>query len=371
MKVPFLDLKGVNERFKEDFNSIFNEFQQEGFYILGNQLCNFEKEFAAYCNVKHSIGVGNGYDALFLLLRAYIELGKLKLGDEVVVPSNTFVATVLSVKNAGLKPVLVEPNINSHNINVTKVKDAITPKTKMIIATHLYGQLADMDSLRHVANEKNLYLIADAAQAHGAKNKKGYRAGAIADAAIFSFYPSKNLGALGDGGAITTNDNELANCVKQIRNYGSFEKYKHDSFGVNSRLDELQAAFLRKKLLLLDSDNKHRRIIAKKYLEHIDNPSITLPFWDGLENHVFHLFVIQCEERDKLKAFLKEKNVETLIHYPIAIQKQKCFEEDFGLKPLELTEKLSEMVLSLPISPVMNFKEVDYVINAVNQFKIS
>ncbi len=367
MKVPFLDLKAINNRFNISFLDSFDQFLEGGYYILGNELKSFEKEFASYCGTKYAYGVGNGYDALYLILRGYMALGKLREGDEVIVPSNTFIATILSVVNAGLKPIMVEPD-TKFNIDVELVENQVNVKTKALIATHLYGQMASTTVLSEICHRNNLLFITDAAQAHGAENKNGERAGGLSDAAAFSFYPSKNLGALGDGGAITTNDDDLADYIAQYRNYGSYKKYHHDTIGVNSRLDELQACFLNNKLKILDDDNERRRQVASRYIKGIDNPGIVLPDWDGTKNHVFHLFVIQCEKRDLLQQFLETKGIQTQIHYPIPIHKQKCFINTFKEMSFKKTEKLSSTVLSLPISPVMTDQEVEYVIKILNSF---
>lgn len=370
MNIPFLDLKLINDRFEKEYHKAYQVFLKKGHYVLGNEVFSFEKEFANFCGATYAIGVGNGFDALFLILKAYINLGILNHGDEIIAPGHTFIATILSIKQAGLKPVLVDADPNTFNIDVSLIKEKVTPKTKAIIATHLYGKLANMSELKEVSNVNNLVLISDAAQAHGAEDKLGIRAGNLADASSFSFYPSKNLGALGDGGAITTNDTALYNEICLLRNYGSHKKYHHSSIGVNSRLDELQAAFLRSKLPFLNIDNEYRRSVAKKYIEKITNPSIKLPFWKGSKDHVFHLFVIQCKKRDVLQKFLLEKGINTLIHYPIAIHKQEAFKDVFLDSSLPITEKLAKTVLSLPISPVITNDEVEYIIQVINSFKI-
>lgn len=370
MRVSFLDLKAINERFSATYETSFSQFLQKGYYILGDQLKQFEENFAAYCSVKYAIGVGNGYDALLLILKAHLELGWLKKGDHVLVPSNTFIATILSIQNAGLTPILVEPNGDTFNIDPDNIRKQISPKVKMIVVTHLYGQLADMNKIKAIAKHHQLHLVSDAAQAHGAMDDLGNRAGAIADASSFSFYPSKNLGALGDGGCITTNNQQLADCLFKIRNYGSEEKYHHDVVGVNSRLDEVQAVFLIEKLKFLDQDNERRREIARMYMQNIKNQWIKLPYWDGSKNHVFHLFVVQCDYRNALEVFLKENGISTLVHYPVAIPQQRAFKNQFIEQDYSFTNQLSDTVLSLPISPVMTDEEVNYVIKTVNQFKV-
>jgi dTDP-4-amino-4,6-dideoxygalactose transaminase len=338
----------------------------KGWYILGNEVQEFEKNFADYCKASHCIGVGNGFDALTLIFKAQIQLGKLQKGDEVIVPANTYIASILSVLQADLVPVLVEPILETYNINPDLIQEKITSKTKAILAVHLYGQLAEIDAINEIAIKNNLIVVEDAAQSHGAflsENRKSNNTQA------FSFYPGKNLGALGDGGAIITNDEELAKVLFSLRNYGSDVKYYNNYIGINSRLDELQAAFLNVKLPNLDADNEHRKTIAKRYLSEIKNDKITLPFWDFSDNHVFHLFVIRTEKRKELQDYLKENGIETMIHYPVPPHKQKAFSpETSGWNNLSfpITEKIHNEVLSLPISPIMTLDEVDFVIQKLN-----
>ncbi len=368
MKIPFLDLKGLNDRFETKYNLALNDFFNSGYYILGNDTRKFEKEFAEYCGVKYCIGVGNGYDALYLIFKGYLELGKLSKGDEILVSSNTYIATILAIINADLIPVLVEPDNETYNLDSSKVKESITTKTKGILVTHLYGQLADMNLLSSICDDKGLLLISDSAQAHGAKNGKSKKSGNLADASGFSFYPTKNLGGVGDGGAIVTNDMNLSNIVSQLRNYGAKSKYVNDFIGVNSRLDEIQAAILLQKLPQLDNDNERRRTIAKRYLSLINNDKIVLPKWDGSDNHVFHLFVIRTKFRDQLQVYLSEKGIGTLIHYPIPPHKQKALKSFFVGKDYPIAEEHSNTLLSLPISPIMTNDQVDYIISAINTF---
>jgi dTDP-4-amino-4,6-dideoxygalactose transaminase len=364
--IPFLDLKKVNAIYENAFQQKMKSVLDKGCYILGNEVQEFEKNFADYCKASHCIGVGNGFDALTLIFKAHIQLGKLQKGDEVIVPANTYIATILSVLQADLVPVLVEPKLETYNINPDLIQDKITSKTKAILAVHLYGQLAEIEKINEIAIQNNLIVIEDAAQSHGAflsENRKS------TNTQSFSFYPGKNLGALGDGGAIITNDEELAKVLFSLRNYGSEVKYHNNYIGVNSRLDELQAAFLNVKLLNLDADNEHRRTIAKRYLSEIKNNKITLPFWDFSNNHVFHLFVIRTEKRKELQDYLKENGIETMIHYPVPPHKQKAFSpETSGWNNLSfpITEKIHNEVLSLPISPIMTTDEVDFVIQKLN-----
>lgn len=356
----------INLPYEEAFQEKFKSFLDKGWYILGDNVKAFEKEFAAYCGTKHCIGVGNGLDALVLIFKAAIQLGKMQKGDEVIVPANTYIASILAILQADLVPVLLEPDEDTFNIDPNKIQQAISPKTKIILPVHLYGQLADMEVINKIATQYDLLVIEDAAQAHGCKIE-GKRAGNLSYAAGFSFYPGKNLGALGDAGAITTNDDALAKVLFALRNYGSEVKYHNDFVGVNSRLDEIQAAFLSAKLPYLDQENTIRRGIAKRYLSEIKNPKITLPFYDGSENHVFHLFVIRTKKRAELQQYLLENGIQTMIHYPIPPHKQKALAH-FNHLSFPLTEKMHQEVLSLPISPVMTEEEVGFVIEILNQW---
>jgi len=368
--IKFLDLQKINHQYQEQFQQKMKLVLDKGWFILGDEVKTFESKFADYCGSKHCIGVGNGLDALVLIFKGYIQLGKLQKGDEVIVPANTYIASILAILQADLVPVLVEPKLETYNINPDLIQREITSKTKAILAVHLYGQLAEMEAINVIAKQNNLLIIEDAAQSHGAvSNHK--KAGNLSDAAAFSFYPGKNLGALGDAGAITTNDDALAKVILAMRNYGSEQKYHNEYIGVNSRLDELQAAFLNVKLPNLDKENNTRQAIAKRYLAEIKNEKIILPTWDLSGNHVFHLFVVRTSERDRLQSYLKQNNIETLIHYPIAPHKQKAFTaETSGWSSLSypITEKIHQEVVSLPISPVMTNEEVDYIINILNQY---
>ena len=364
--IKFLDLKKINQRYEAEFQDKLKSVLEGGWYILGNEVAAFESNFANYCGTKHCIGVGNGFDALVLIFKGYIQLGKLQKGDEVIVPANTYIASILAIMQADLVPVLVEPRLETYNLNPDLILEKITSKTKAILLVHLYGQLAEMDAINEIAAENNLLVVEDAAQAHGAVSDFG-KAGNLSNAAAFSFYPGKNLGALGDGGAVTTNDSELAKVIQSLRNYGSEAKYQNEFIGVNSRLDELQAGFLNVKLPNLDAENTIRRTIAKRYLSEINNSKITLPYWDLSENHVFHLFVIRTEKREELQQYLLENGIQTMIHYPIPPHKQKAF-SNWSHWSFPITEKIHEEVLSLPISPVMTVDEVGFIVSILNQY---
>ncbi|AXB57001.1 DegT/DnrJ/EryC1/StrS family aminotransferase [Flavobacterium fluviale] len=373
--IPFLDLKKINEPYETAFQEKLKTVLHNGWYILGKEVEMFERKFAEYCQSKYCIGVGNGLDALILIFKGYIELGKLQKGDEVIVPANTYIASILSILQADLVPVLVEPKLETFNINPDLIEEKITSKTKAILAVHLYGQLSEMDKINKIAGKYNLIVVEDAAQSHGAENniksKIDPEASGLKSAVAFSFYPGKNLGCLGDGGAITTNDAELAKVLFSLRNYGSEQKYHNEYIGINSRLDELQAGFLNLKLPNLNADNEKRRKIAKRYLSEIKNDKIKLPFWDFSNNHVFHLFVIRTENRNDLQNYLVQNNIQTLIHYPIPPHKQKAFfSETFGWNNLSfpVTEKIHNEVLSLPMSPVLTESEVDFIIEILNQY---
>lgn len=364
--IKFLDLQKINAVYQESFQEKLKLVLDKGWFILGDEVQSFETNFANYCGTKYCIGVGNGLDALVLIFKGYIQLGKLQKGDEVIVLANTYIASILAILQADLIPVLVEPRLETYNINPDLIADKITSKTKAILAVHLYGQLAEMEKINAIAKEHNLLVIEDAAQAHGAISNH-LRAGNLSDAAAFSFYPGKNLGALGDAGAITTNDESLANILYSLRNYGSEKKYHNEFIGTNSRLDELQAAFLNVKLPHLDSDNEKRKAIAKRYLSEIKNDKIILPTWDLSDNHVFHLFVIRTNNRENFQNYLSENEIETMIHYPIPPHKQKAFATRNSLS-FPITEQIHNEVLSLPISPIMTAEEVDFVIETINNY---
>ncbi len=368
--IPFLDLKKVNQQYQDELKAACNRVIDSGWYIGGQELGKFEQNFATYCGTKFAIGVANGLDALILILRAWKELGKLQDGDEVIVPANTYIASILAITANNLKAVLVEPDSKSLNISVEALEQAITLKTKAILAVHLYGQLADMPKIMQIAKQHKLLVLEDSAQAHGAEIE-GIRAGNWGDASGFSFYPGKNLGALGDAGAVTTNDIELANMLKALRNYGSHEKYKNLVPGVNSRLDEIQAAMLDVKLTYLDQETTHRRQIASLYLSKIKNSYITLPLSQTevreYKQHVWHLFVLQTKYRDELQQYLLENGVQTLIHYPIPPHKQQAYKEWNDLS-FPLTEKIHQQVLSLPMGPTQTLEETEKVVELCNSF---
>lgn len=368
--IPFLDLKQVNQQYKKELKAACDRVINSGWYIGGQELEKFEQNFANYCGTQFAIGVANGLDALILTFRAWKELGRLQDGDEVIVPANTYIASILAITANNLTPVLVEPDEQSLNISVDAIRSAITEKTKVILAVHLYGQLADMPKIMQIAQQHNLLVLEDSAQAHGAQID-GKKAGNWGNASGFSFYPGKNLGALGDAGAITTNDAELAQTLSALRNYGSHEKYKNLFVGVNSRLDEIQAAMLDVKLKYLDQEVIKRRQIAALYLSKIQNPFLNLPLTGvdakQYEQHVWHLFVIQSEYRKELQKYLKENGVQTLIHYPIPPHKQQAYKEWNDLS-FPITERIHARVLSLPMGPTQTLKETQKVIEVCNAF---
>ncbi|TDE42265.1 DegT/DnrJ/EryC1/StrS family aminotransferase [Flavobacterium rhamnosiphilum] len=369
--IPFLDLKKINEPYETAFQEKLKSVLANGWYVLGNEVKEFETSFANYCGTEYCIGTGNGFDALVLIFKGYIQLGKLQKGDEVIVPANTYIASILAILQADLIPVLVEPKLETYNINPDLISQKITLKTKAILAVHLYGQLAEMDAIHEITVANDLLVIEDAAQAHGAirnqesviKNQKS--------SVAYSFYPGKNLGALGDGGAVTTNDAELAKVIQSLRNYGSETKYYNDYIGVNSRLDELQAAFLNVKLPNLDIENELRRTIAKRYLSEIKNDKIILPTvsFRGTKqsNHVFHLFVIRTQNRIDLQDYLHQNGIQTVIHYPVPPHKQKALSLWNHLS-FPITEKIHNEVLSLPISPVLTMDEVSFIVTVLNKY---
>ena len=366
MDIPFLNLQAINARHADELKAAAARVIDSGWYILGQELAAFEQEFAHYCGARHAIGVGNGLDALSLILRAYKELGALHDGDEVIVPANTFIASFLAITENRLVPVPVEPDPASFNIDPLRVAAAIGPRTRAIMAVHLYGQLADMPALADLAERHRLLLIEDAAQAHGAA-RDGRRAGTFGHAAGFSFFPAKNLGALGDGGAVVTNDTVLADRVMSLRNYGSEVKYHHLHQGINSRLDELQAALLRVKLKYLDDDIARRRHIALRYREGIHHPQIQLPIVQSEEQHVWHLFVVRCAQRDALQRHLQAQGIHSQVHYPIPPHRQPAYLTLRDLA-LPLTEQLRQEVLSLPIGPTLHDEDADRVIAACQSF---
>ncbi|CAA6812484.1 MAG: Unknown, probable lipopolysaccharide biosynthesis protein [uncultured Sulfurovum sp.] len=362
--IPFLDLKSINTQYRDELIEACTKVIDSGWYIQGNEHRAFEKEFAEYCGTKYAIGVANGLDALILILRAYKELGIMKDGDEVIVPSNTYIASILAISENNLLPVLVEADINTYLIDSSRIEKKISSKTKAIMPVHLYGQTCEMDKINDIAKKYNLKVIEDSAQAHGAYFKDK-RCGNLGDASGFSFYPGKNLGALGDAGAVTTNDKELATTIKALGNYGSHKKYENIYKGINSRLDEMQAAMLRVKLRYLDNEIKKRKEIASYYLENITNKNIVLP--SVITNSVWHLFIIRTDKRDALEKYLLDNKIQILIHYPLAPHKQEAYKE-WHNKSFAISEKIHEEVLSLPISGVQSLEDTEKIIEIINDF---
>lgn len=366
MKVPFATFKPMHDEIRKELDSAYHRVIDSSYFIQGKECEKFEKEYAQYCDAKYCIGVATGLDALYLILKAL----NIKKGDEVIIPSNTFIATALAVSYCGATPVFVEPLIETYNINTALIEEKITEHTKAIIPVHLQGRPADMDEINKIAKKYNLYVIEDAAQAHGA-NYKGRRVGSLSDAAGFSFYPGKNLGALGDGGAVVTNNKEIADKVRALGNYGSDYKYHHIYKGTNSRLDEIQAAFLRCKLPHLDKWNSERQKIAKKYFDGITNPLITLPLQvDEDYDHIYHVFVIRCDRRDELESYLNKNGIGTVKHYPIPMHLQLAY-QDLNIQEgsLPIAEEISRTVLSIPMYYGMSNDEIEYVIKLLNEFK--
>lgn len=364
--IPYLNLKKLNAPYHDAFLEKTSIFLEKGHYILGDELQQFEKEFATYCKVSHCIGVGNGLDALTLIFKAYVALGMLRLGDEILVPANTYIASILSIINAGLTPVLVDTNLLNYNFTIETLQQHVTQHTKGVLMVHLYGQITDAAKIKTFCKDFGLLLVEDAAQAHGATSQH-FKAGGIGDAAGFSFYPGKNLGCLGDGGAVTTNNPQVADCVRSLRNYGSEFKYQNVYKGINSRLDELQAAFLRIKLPDLDFDNKTRQGIAKRYLSEITNPLIALPFVEDFDAHVFHIFAVRVESRAEFQHYLMEHGIQTLIHYPIAPHQQQAMEE-FSTLALPVSELIHRQVVSIPLNPSLTIEEQDFIIEKINGY---
>lgn len=366
MTITFLDLKQINAQYRHELIDACTRVIDSGWYVNGSELADFEQSFADYCGSKHAIGVANGLDALILTLRAWVELDKLKAGDEIIVPANTYIASILAISANGLTPVLVEPDIDTYNIDPKRIEAAITQKTKVILPVHLYGRLADMPAIIEIAKRYKLLVLEDAAQAHGASigDKK---AGSLGDAGAFSFYPGKNLGALGDAGAITTSDNELADIIRALRNYGSHEKYKNLYQGVNSRLDEIQAAMLSVKLRHLEIEISYRRKIADLYLKGIVHSEIILPVKEQDSSHAWHVFVVRCKNRDALQQYLSEHGLQTLIHYPIPPHQQQAYKEWNELS-YPVTEKIHREVLSLPMGPTLSINEAQKVVQLCNEF---
>ncbi len=365
MKVPFVSFEPMHKEIEEEILNKFKEVYEKNWFIQGSEVEKFEEEFAEFCEAKYCIGCGNGLDALYLILRGY-DVG---VGDEVIVPSNTYIATALAVSYTGAKPVFVEPDLTTYNINSNLIEKSITTNTKAIMAVHLYGQPADMDEINKIARKHNLKVIEDSAQAHGALYK-GRKVGSLGEASGFSFYPGKNLGALGDAGAVVTNNKELADKIRAIGNYGSDKKYNHIYKGTNSRLDEVQASFLRIKLKNLNKWNEERRKIAKKYIDGINNPKIIKQVEADYVKHVWHLFVVRAEDRDELERYLKNNGIGTTIHYPIPMHMQEAYEElKISKGTLPIAEKISNEVLSLPVWYGMKDEEINYVIEKINKWR--
>lgn len=372
MNIPFLSLKDVTALHGAEINEAVNRVVNGGWYLQGKENETFEANYAKYIGTDYCIGCANGLDALIWIFRAYIEMGVMKPGDEVIVPANTYIATILGITENGLVPVLCEPKPNTLEIDDDLIEGLITPKTKAVAIVHLYGRIAYTEKIGELCKKYNLKLVEDCAQSHGCKFTDGRVTGSIGDAAGHSFYPGKNLGALGDGGAVTTNDPELAAAVRALANYGSQKKYVFKYAGRNSRLDEIHAAVLDVKLKYLDEDNAHRQAMAKLYYEGIKNPLIKLPDHLNDEQNVYHLFPVLCDRRDELQAYLKENGVGTVIHYPIPPYKQECYAKEAWNTPQlsrPITDKIHETELSLPIGPTITEEEVNYIIDIVNKFQ--
>jgi dTDP-4-amino-4,6-dideoxygalactose transaminase len=366
-QVLFFPLKEITDKYSNEIHQAVDRTIDSGWYLQGRENEMFEADYAAFIGTKYTVGVSNGLEALFLILRAYIELGVINRGDEIIVPANTFIASILAITDNDLVPILVEPKIDTYQIDETKIESAITNKTKAIMIVHLYGQCSYKENIEHLCKKYNLKLIEDNAQAHGCLYR-GRRTGSLGDAAGHSFYPAKNLGALGDGGAVTTSDKDLADTIRSLANYGSFKKYVFQYQGKNSRLDEIQAAILRVKLSHLDEDNNARKIVARKYITGIKNSKICLPEVLDWDANVFHVFPIRTKNRDDLQAYLAGNGIQTLIHYPIPPHKQQCYREWKDIS-FPVTEQIHNEELSLPISPVIKDEQINMVINAINNWK--
>ncbi len=364
--IKFLDLQKLTQKYSAEIKAAADRVIDSGWFLQGRENEEFEAQYANYIGSKHCIGCANGLDALIWIFRAYVELGVMKAGDEVIVPANTYIATILAITENGLKPVLVEPTLDNLQIDENKIEEALTEKTKAICIVHLYGRCACTQKIIDICKSKNLKLIEDNAQAHGC-TFECVKTGNLGDAAGHSFYPGKNIGALGDAGAVTTSDGELAKTIRALANYGSSKKYVFKYCGRNSRLDEIQAAFLKVKLAHIEEDNKHRQEIAKFYYENIKNPLVRLPQKLSDANNVYHIFPVLCEKRDALQAHLSQNQIQTLIHYPIAPHKQECY-KDWNSISLPITEKIHAQELSLPISPVLGLEEAKEVVRAINEF---
>jgi len=366
--IPFLPLKDITAKYADDIHEAINRVVDNGWYLQGQENVSFERHYAEYIGTKHCIGCGNGLDALIWIYRAYIELGIMDLGDEVIVPANTYIASILAITENGLKAVLVEPNPETLEIDDSRIEAAITPRTKSILLVHLYGRCAYSERIGEICERHRLHLVEDNAQAHGC-TFNGRKTGSLGEAAGHSFYPGKNLGALGDGGAVTTDNTELADCIRALANYGSTKKYVFKYCGRNSRLDEIQAAVLDVKLRHLDEDNRLRQAVARYYYENIKNPLITLPTRLPDANNVYHVFPILCERRDELQEYLKENGIQTLIHYPIPPHLQECYDGEWPNVGLPITERLAKQELSLPISQVMVVRNAEKIVEHISEFE--
>jgi len=370
--IPFLDLKAINAQYRDELIKACSDVIDSGWYIRGSECKRFEEEFANYCGSDYAIGVANGLDALTLIMRAYKEMGVMRSGDEVIVPANTYIASILAISENSLTPVLVEPDLESYLIDPSKIEESITTKTKAIMVVHLYGQTCQMDEIYKIAQKYNLKIIEDSAQSHGAYFGDR-RSGNLGDASGFSFYPGKNLGALGDGGAVTTDDKALAETIEALSNYGSHKKYENNFKGTNSRLDEIQAAMLRVKLRYLDREIEHRRAIAEYYMDNIKNSEIILPISESIldiqkyQNHVWHLFVIRTKQRDGLQQYLQDSGVQTLIHYPIPPHQQNAYKE-WNDRSYPISEIIHKEILSLPISGVQTLEDTKMVVDHINKY---
>lgn len=364
--IKFLDLQKITQKYTEEIHEAVARVVDSGWYLQGKENEKFEADYSAYIGTKYTVGCANGLDALIWIFRAYVEMGVMRPGDEVIVPANTYIASILAISENGLKPVLVEPSIETYQIDDSKIEEAITERTKAILIVHLYGQCAYTDKIGELCKKYNLKLVEDNAQAHGCKFK-GRRTGSLGDAAGHSFYPGKNLGAFGDAGAVTTDDEELAKIVRAVANYGSQRKYVFKYIGRNSRLDEIQAAILDVKLKHLEEDLAIRKQVAKYYIDHITNPGIITPIVKDWDAHVFHIFTIRCKRRDELQKYLTDNGVQTIIHYPIPPHKQECYKEWNHLS-FPITEQIHDEELSLPMSPVITEEEVNVIVSLLNNW---
>ena len=366
--IKFLDLQKINTQYEQELKVAAHRVIDSGWYLMGKEIETFEQNYSQFCGAKYALGVANGLDALRLIFKAYIELGIMEKGDEVIVPANTYIASVLAISDNGLVPVFVEPNIQTYNLDSSKIEAVLTSKTKAILTVHLYGQNSIDEQMLTICKKHNLKLVEDSAQSHGALYNEKVM-GNIGDAAGHSFYPGKNLGALGDAGAVTTSDDSLAKTIQALRNYGSHKKYENIYQGLNSRLDEIQAAFLNVKLNYINEDIAARRKVAKYYLENINNSLFLLPEVLNEKGHVWHLYVIRTAHRNELQKYMEEKGIQTLIHYPIPPHKQKAYKE-FNMLRFLITEQIHEEVLSIPMGPVMEWEEVINIVKALNEFSV-